>query len=179
MKKIALLLMVLSIISCQSDRKYNTVDIRKKYSLELPADMVRAEHLNDSASLQYQNTYKEIYAIVFEKSKTGFKKQIASYPDFKPDLDGFAKFSKTNMENSLSYPDFSEIENTKINGLKARQFSVSGIMEAYHLYYELAFLEGKDRYYEIVIWTEKSKKEATREKMKRIIGSFKETKRRG
>lgn len=179
MKKIIFLLITLSIISCQSDREYNTVVIEKKYSLELPADMVHAEHLNDSASLQYQNTYKEIYAMVFEKSKTGFRKQAAVSPDFKTDIDAYVKAAKTNMENNISYPDFSEVENTKINGLKARQFSVSGIMDEYSLYYEVAFVEGKDRYYEIVIWTEKSKKEAALEKIKRIIASFKEIKKRG
>ncbi|MGK4566802.1 hypothetical protein [Flavobacterium sp. 3HN19-14] len=178
MKKSLLLLIFLSIISCQNDKEYHTVVTQNRFSLEIPSDMVRAEHLNDSASLQYQNGRKEIYVIVMDKTKKEFKK-AATNLNVNADLDGFMKTMRVNIESAVSYPDFSAVENAKINGFKARQFSVSGQVDNFSLYYKFAFVEGKNHYYEIVVWTEKSRKQEANDKMQRIIDSFKELRKRG
>ncbi|MDI1254975.1 MAG: hypothetical protein PSV16_02655 [Flavobacterium sp.] len=179
MKKAAFLLIVFSIISCQSDKQYNTVTVKDKFAIELPADMVKAENLNKESSLQYQNLANEFYVIVIDETKKSFEVLLKEKTIATPDLDGYVSVMKRNLERTVSYPKFSAIDNSKINGLKARQFSVTGVVDDFSVYYEFAYIEGKSNYYQIAIWTEKSAKEAAQDKMKRIINSFKEIKKRG
>jgi len=173
----SLLLVVVLFVGCQKETFYQTVKIKKQYSVALPTFLKKTEVLNDEASLQYQDTNKEFYVIVFDEPKIEAQqalKSLALPTDFTSYSDVVVKDIKASLQNA----DFSQIENSTINGLEARTFSVTGNFDAIPIYYQMAHLQSKNTFYQIMMWTTPSKKEKYRDEMNKIIASFKELGRR-
>ena len=170
--------MVLLVVSCEQKDDLQTITIGNEYSIALPSSLSKAENLNTEASLQYQNIFRELYVIVLDEPK----KEVDSYLESTSSasgLNGYAKLLKNNFKEALEKPTFSEPKNSQINGLKAQLHSVSATVEASEIYYELAYIEGKSNYYQVLVWTVYDQKENHIEEMKEIISSFKELKSRG
>jgi len=171
MKKV-LLLGFLSIlfISCNSKTEYQTVKIKNRYSLDLPEYMGEAKDLNTEASLQYQNTFRELYTIVLDEPKTDFPNPQ------EVNLEDFTGIVRENLESNLENPIFSTTRDTVINGLKAKLFSLSDDSEGVSIYYQFAYIESKNHFYQILTWTLENRKDQYVTDMDKIIASFKETK---
>ncbi len=174
MKKIfALFFIFIVFASCDKPTTYQTIKIKKQYSVDLPSFLSEAENLNDEASLQYQNLLKEFYVLVIDEPKQAFANAIERQ-DINADLDGYSDVILKNLRASIQNGVFSEIENIKIGGLNARTFSVTGTVEGIEIYYEFAQIEGKKQFYQILIWTEPKRLDKHQTEMKKIINSFKE-----
>ncbi|MDI9256385.1 PsbP-related protein [Flavobacterium sedimenticola] len=174
MKKIVLLL-ILACFSCDSNQEFRTVTIANKYTIDLPDSMEKTENLNGDASLQYQNLMGELYTIVIDETKESFHNAIAiNAIDIEPSLDGYSNVVRSNFTDKIKGLTISEEAETKIHGKKAKLFSITGNVEGYDVFYRYAIVEGKSNYYQIMVWTEKSRKENHKETINRIINSFKE-----
>lgn len=154
--------------SCNSKTEFQTVKIKNRYSLELPDYMGEAKNLNTEASLQYQNTFRELYAIVLDEPKTDFPNPG------EVNLENFADIVRGNLDSTLKNPTFSATRDTVINGLKAKLFSLSDGSEGVNIYYQFAYIESKNHFYQILTWTLENRKDQFTKDMDKIIASFKE-----
>ncbi len=172
-KYFAFFILAIVFISCG---KENEVSIIKKvnYSIEIPKDLSETKLLNDVASLQYENQFKEFYVIVIDESKESLKDFFAPNSETPNNLDGYSELLKVNMASVLGKVDFSKIEIKQINGMKAKVFSVETKIENLDAYYKFGFFESKNSYYQVMLWTLLDKKEEHEPRMQKIIDSFKE-----
>jgi len=173
-----LLLTILFITSCQSGDTERLVTIENKYSISLPSFLVKASTtLNAEASLQYLHTWKEFYVIVIDESKSEMQKALADNnltDKYSNDIKGYSDLLLNGFEQSISISHKSDIVDTLINNMPARVFTINGRVEGIDAFYSLAFIEGKERYYQIMTWTLSSKEYEYKDKMRKILYSLKE-----
>ena len=174
MKKIIALLFFATLTSCSESKEVETVAVQDKYTLQLPDYLSEANDLHPDASLQYQNALKEFYVVVIDEQKQGFY-DAAAMTDYTADFAGYHDILKNGMEAEIDDVKISATVDTQVNGLKAKTLSLTGGIEGIPVYYEIGYLEGKDRFYQIVTWTLESNKDKYKEPMQKIISSFRET----
>ena len=174
MKKILALCIFSILLSCNSNEVQN-VNIKNQYSLELPDFLSKASNLHEDASLQYQNVLREFYVVVIDEPKQDFFDIATTTTDFSADFNGFHQILKSGLEEGIQKIEITPSKDTQINGLKAKTFSLTGEIETIPIYYEIAYIEGKDRFYQIVTWTLKDNKEKYSAQMRKILSSFKES----
>ena len=178
-KTLIVLLFTFVAVSCQTENTYQTIKIKKQYSMELPAFLEKTTELNTEASLQYQNVFKELYVIVIDEPKQGFINTMAKQKSgITADFNGFSDIALENLKASLTNFDFSGIENIIVNGLEARSFSISGTVEGIDVYYKAAHIATATDFYQVLTWTLVDKKEKYDAEMNKIIASFKSLKSR-
>lgn len=169
MKKVfALGILFAFLVSCNSDTTYQTVKIKNKYSLELPDFLSEVSTLNEEASLQYQNPLREFYVIVLDEPKSEFPDQESI------NLENFKAILRDGLETNLTNPKFSRDRDTVINGLKAKLFSLSDSSDNIPIYYQFAYIESENHFYQILTWTLEKRKDQFSDEMNKIIASFKE-----
>lgn len=175
MKKALLLIsVVLSFVSCQEAETYETVKV-KNYSLDIPNHLSEVKNLNDDASLQYQNAFKELYVIVIDETKREVRYALAIdgvgdiYSD---DFDGYTSLMIDNLKHSITLNN-TNIKDTIIHSLDAKIISFNSKVEEYDAFYKLAFINGIDNYYQIMSWTLLDKKQEHEKIMNKMIYSFK------
>lgn len=170
------------LFACDKAAETQTVKIGGRYQMDLPAHMTKATGLNDAASLQYQNKLKEFYAIVIDEPKAVLEKSIFDNSlegVISNDLNGYAKLITEGMKNNATLDSVPSLKFTKINGLEARTIDITGKIQNVHIYWKVAYVEGKSHYYQIMVWTLADKKQQFEADMDAAINSFKETDRSG
>lgn len=151
------------------------------YKIKLPDYMSETDDLNDEASMQYQNLFRETYMVIIDESKS-------EYLDYYKEIDAFDS-TKTVIENyrdaqiSFIKDGVYDIanENTKsfsINGLKAEQVAFTGSFDDVGIYYHLTYIEGQNNLYAIMLWTLEDKAIKYKNVFDYIIDSFEEMGRR-
>lgn len=182
MKKItALLLLMITLTSCESGEEKQTVTIDNRYSLDLPSFLAEGIDLNDDASLQYQNILREFYVIVIDEPKSDITAVIADngltgmYPT---EFDAYTDLMLDGFDAALDITKESEVIDTTINQMPARLININATVEGLKAYYALALIEGKNNYYQVLSWTVDSKEAEHKDLMKQIIYSFKEVEKR-
>jgi len=179
MKKLSFIfLTILFIISCKSGDSKKLVTINNKYSISLPPFLVKASiTLNEVASLQYLNAWKEFYVIVIDESKFEFNQALIENnfnSVYSNDINGYSRLILNLFEQNIAISRKSEITDTLINNMPAKLLTISGRVEGMDAFYSLAFIQGKERYYQVIAWTLSSKEYKYKDEMKKIIYSFKE-----
>ncbi|RAR50433.1 hypothetical protein [Flavobacterium lacus] len=176
----SLILMFLLYISCANE-EVQSVKIKGQYEIELPKTLSKADNLHEDASLQYQNLFSEFYTIVIDEPISDYNNLVIQdeylAENYKPNLTGYSNLLKDNLSVSVKNAKFSNFEDTKINGMEAKLMNVSGTVDDIAIYYQFGFVKGKDRYYQIVNWTELQRKDDHSKSMQNIIASFKELNR--
>lgn len=155
-----------------------TVKVDGRYSLELPSDFKKADDINEEASLQYQNTIKNIFVIVIDEPKTALEKALTENSlndSYTNDLEGYSRLITNGMDASISVKKMPDFKDTSINGFKARLLSFDGLSSGNRVYWKLAFVDGNNRYYQIMVWTSADNQKKYENEMASIINSFKET----
>lgn len=170
-KKIFLYSLSLILISaCTHETVFNEVKVNNRYSILVPEYLQPCADLHKDASLQYQNTEKDIYAIVIDEKKVTMQDYSLDY-----DIDTYYKniasqpFSESIKDGKISIPGRQEI-----NGNKALVAEITGKIEQNEVYYRLAVVESKFEFYQILVWTRAENKEKYQGDMIKMIESFKE-----
>lgn len=174
-KAIYLLLAVSLLTSCKKETQ--TVDIEGRYTIELPVTLTKTNSINEEASLQYQDNFNDLYTIVIDEPKATFTKalkQNALENRYENNLEGYSKLITDGLDSSLSIKEFPDFEETTINGLKTRLLSFEGVSAGNKVYWKLAFIEGSNTYYQVMVWTAADKRKKSEKEMAAIIHSFKE-----
>jgi hypothetical protein len=150
------------------------------YKVSIPNEMVSTTELNDDASLQYQNTSKELYIIVIDESKTDFIKtfsdpEMGQYDDKITPVENYRTFQLNSLTSNMTTRATPVVKKAKINGLDAEiadwTASVPGI--PVDIYYRVAFVEGTKNLYMVMTWTLASDKTTNSDQMDQMIQSFK------
>jgi len=171
-----LVLTLLLLVSCKG--KVQTVNIDNRYSLNVPNDFKQVKDLNEEASLQYQNTLKELYLIVIDEPKSAFTKAVKEnnlQDTYSNTLKGYSQLITDGMDSSIAVKKMPDFQEKIIAGLKARELSFDGLSSGNHVYWKLAFIEGNNTYYQIMVWTLADNHKKHEKEMQAIINSFKET----
>lgn len=179
-KVLYLLLVVGLLTSCKDEMQ--TINSNSGYTMEIPLSFTKVNDLNDEASVQYQNTIKEIYVIVIDEPKTELLKALQKNSletAYSNDLNGYSALIVDGMDSSIAVEKLPEFTDETINGLKARLLSFEGLSSGNRVYWKLAFIEGESNYHQIMVWTKAEKQKKYEKEMSAIINSFKETAKSG
>jgi len=178
MKKIGFFLSgLLILLSCSGSGKFQKVVVENIYSLEIPSVMVKTTELNDLASLQYVNDSLGLFIMVFDETKTDVYnafEQNDLTDKYTSDFNGYSNLIFDNYYTNLEITQKSEVSELKINNLSAKKISIDGKYGDVDkdFYFCIGLIEGKERFYQIMTWTLKEKKENNKEVMDEIINNF-------
>ncbi|MGQ0827516.1 MAG: hypothetical protein ACT4ON_03870 [Bacteroidota bacterium] len=156
--------------SCQHEAVFMEVKVNDRYSITVPDYLQPCTDLHKDASLQYQNTEKDVYAIVINEKKITMQEYNLDY-----DIELYFKsiasqpFLETIKDGKVSIPGRQEID-----GHKALIAEITGKIEGAEVFYKLAVIESQYEFYQVLIWTRAEHKEKFEKDMITMIESFKE-----
>jgi bifunctional DNA-binding transcriptional regulator/antitoxin component of YhaV-PrlF toxin-antitoxin module len=160
-----------------SVENFNTVTINDDYQVSIPKFMRAATGLNDQASLQYQNIFKETYVIVIDEPKSGFVdvlKDMGQYDEDQSLVQNYREVQLQLLASTMNFNHQSEPKSLKINGLDAEMVEidarVDGIKEG--ISYVLTFFDGTDNAYMMMAWTLQDQKDEHKKTFETIAKSF-------
>jgi len=159
----------LLLVSCNNETIFKEVKVNNRYSISIPDHMQACVDLHKDASFQYQNTEKDIYAIVIDERKKTMEKYDLDY-----DLDLYFKNSSQPFLESLKNAKVSEPTHEQINGNKALVSEITGNMEQTSVCYRLGVIETPYAFYQVLTWTSAENKDKYEADMMKLIHSFKE-----
>jgi hypothetical protein len=163
------------------DKKTETEEVTIEsggYKLSVPKHMMSATGLNADASLQYQNTSKELYIIVIDEPKVDFIKEFSKneiYDDKLTPEKNYRLVQMESLQSAMTLRAEPGIKKTTINGLDAEIVDFTGKVPDidFDIYYKLAFIEGTKNVYMVMTWTLDSQKNENNDEMDQMIKSFK------
>jgi len=158
------------------DKDFNYVEVNNEYSINLPSYMKKATSLNDEASLQYQNIFKEVYTIIIDESADEFIevfKELNEYDENESILINYRRVQLSFISENMDLKDQSTPKPININGHDSELVSLEGNIDDVEIYYLLGFVQGKEKMYMIMTWTLLSRKDKYHKDLEDIITSFK------
>jgi hypothetical protein len=188
--KISVLALPILLTSCVlnlfKDEKKNakaemeTVTINEDYSMGIPKFMTKTTGLNDDASLQFQNIFKETYVIVIDENKQEFidaYQELQSYDSSTSVISNYADTQVQLTTSSMNVLTKSELKFFPLNGLNAANIEIDAEIEGVNtpITYFLTFVEGDDTLYFVMAWTLQKYKDDYRETFAEMAKTFKTT----
>jgi len=169
-KIIFMFLLCFAVASCNREAVFSEVKINNRYSVLIPDYLQPCADLHKEASLQYQNTEKDVYVLVIDEKK----KTMVNYDlNYNVDLyfNNIAKqgFIETIKNGKISIPG-----RETINDNKALIAEITGKVDQTDVFYKLAVIETPYTFYQVLVWTRAENKEKYEKDMMKIIESFKE-----
>jgi len=171
MKKVTAILILFTLISCKevldkasklsteelTTEDFKTITVQNLYKLSVPKYMKEMNNLNDEASLQYANIYKEAYAIVIHESKQEFIDSFKEYGEYDNELSMIDNYTNAQINFFKEGADIKSVEKSDgiemVNGANARRVIMKGNAEGIDVGYVLGFVEGEENIYMIMNWT--------------------------
>lgn len=144
------------VLSLESD--FKKVRIDGKYQLSIPNYMRKTDQLNDEASLQYNNPYKETYTIVIDENKEQFLTAIkeSQWADsLGTTIEIYRKLQMSLLGQGIAMTSVENLEVEKIGPLNAKRTQFEGKIEGVDekIKYLITFIEGRGDLYMIMSWT--------------------------
>jgi|SRR5690606_3070208 len=158
---------------------YKEVSINKEYNILLPKYLSKAANLNEDASLQYQNIFREVYIIVIDEPKDEFItlfKELGLYDESLTPLDNYSNFQNQHFSDETREITYdSDFSDKTINNLPAKfkklQAKVTGI--DFEISYWNTYLESDTKMYTIMCWTLSDRQKKYDDTFIKVINSFK------
>lgn len=185
MKKAALILFTLSVIfscnnlsSSKEDLKpedFNQIDTDGVFKLSIPKYMKVMNNLNEEASLQYANVFKEVYTVVIYEDKDEFVtlfKQIDQYNDDLSVLENYSESLISFFKEAAVVDRIEPYGTTTINGLNAKQVKIFAKIDNIDIAYVISFIEGKENVYQVMNWTLPNRIDKYEDTFMKISNSF-------
>jgi hypothetical protein len=153
------------------------IRVNEEYSMGVPGYMTKATTLNEGASLQFQNVFKETYVIVIDEDKQEFLDAYETSSVYDTARSLLSNYSDTQLQLTTSEMDvinMKELTRSRINGLKAESTEIDAKVEgiSFPITYFLTFIEGENKFYFIMAWTLQEKKDAHRPAFQQMVRSF-------
>ncbi len=144
------------VLSLESD--FKKVRIDGKYQLSIPNYMRKTDQLNDEASLQYNNPFKETYTIVIDENKEQFLSAIkeSQWADsLGTTIEIYRKLQMSLLGQGIAMTSVENLEVEKIGRLNAKRTQFEGKIEGVDekIKYLITFVEGRNDLYMIMSWT--------------------------
>lgn len=158
------------VVSCKKETVFKEVKINDRYSISVPDYLQPCTDLHKDASLQYQNTEIDIYAMVIDERK----KTMENYSlDYDIDL-YYNNIASQPFLETIKDVNISPAGRQKIDGHKALISEITGKIDQNSIYYRLGVIETPYAFYQLLIWTRGDNREKYEPDMKKMIESFKE-----
>lgn len=178
MKKLCLLFsFAIVLISCKVADSTKTINVKNLYSVAVPSHMSKTTNLNDEASFQYQNIWKELYALVIDESIEEFGEAISFSEEWmnkNNDLATYTEIVFNNIQAAAMIEEEVGFTDEIIHGLPAKTIQFNATIDGLDLFYGMGVIEGKENYYQVYTWTLEHKAGELQQKMREIILSFQE-----
>lgn len=152
--------------------------INGEYSMDIATYMTKTNQLNDDASLQFQNIFKEAYIIVIDEDAKEFVDVytgLEAYDSTRSVLSNYADTQVQLLSSGMEVLEKDPIQGTKINGLNAATTRIDGKVDGIEspISYYVTFVDGKEKVYMIMAWTLQNRKEAHKAAFEQMASSFK------
>jgi hypothetical protein len=177
MKILSIILFCFLALTACDTNKVKMERVGDKFSIETPSYLKKTTELNEDASLQCANGFRELYMMVFDE-------QISELHDalqeneleelYSEDLEGYSNLLIDSYMQSIKNFKKTRTIDTTLHTLPAKLFSIKGEVEGVDVYYIVGCLKGKERYYQIVTWTLAEKEYEYKDIMKKMLYSFRE-----
>ncbi len=186
----SLLIAILAVSSCenfQSSEEINTelsleedfelVNINDDYEIMVPSYMKVAKTLNDEASLQYQNIFKQNFLVVLDEPSDEFVSVFEELGEYDHDIsmiENYMHIQTGYMKEELTLSQEYEPVTLKINGLDAISIEFDAFIEDYpdEIFYHLTYIDGGKNIYMIMSWTTMEQKEPLKNTFEQIASTF-------
>src|SRR6218665_1458713 len=160
----------LMLVSCTKETVFKEVKVNDRYAISVPDYLQPCVDLHQDASLQYQNTELDIYAMVIDERK----KTMVNYNlDYDIDL-YYNNIASQPFVESIKDAKISPAGRQEIDGHKAIVTEITGKIDQSSVYYRLAVIETPYAFYQLLVWTRADNKEKYGADMMKMIESFKE-----
>ncbi|MCA6364032.1 MAG: hypothetical protein IM638_13410 [Bacteroidetes bacterium] len=180
MKHIALALLILfSFTGCQKEPKVKTITINNQYSLTIPEPLepLSLKELEGEASMQYGNLVDEFYVVVIDEKTDEFNAAIVENgmeSEISQDVTGYTDVVIDNLKKNMANTQVSMVQDTTINNMPAKIFTVSGTADKIDLFYTYSIAQGKTHYYQVITWTLRQREVRYKRAMNKLVRSLKE-----
>jgi hypothetical protein len=164
-----------------AEEKANAVEkvtYKDLFEIEFPESMNESTTLNDVAVVQQMDGGKELYTIVVQESIAEMHAAIKDngleekYP---LNINGYFGILEADLATKLMNQRSVKKSNKTINGMPAVVLNVNGDIGGVAIHYTIAYVQGKENYYQVMTWTLEGEKEKENQPaMDKIISSFKE-----
>jgi hypothetical protein len=152
---------------CKHPTVFKEVQAPNMFTLQLPAYMHATNELfkGGKACMQYENDSAQLYLLVFDTTRkaivvntlNAFYDSIVANPDIKDPHISLPKYAMTNNDSSMSS-------------------EMTGIVDSIKTFYKIQVVATTPRFYYVLLWTRDDRKEALKEDLDKIMGSFSEIK---
>jgi hypothetical protein len=179
MKKSLILIVpaVVLFFGCGQFNKSETVNVEGLYSMTMAKDLSPRDDLNEEASLQYGNILKELYIICIHESHEEFENALlVTGLDslYTIDLEGYAELLLDGMLDQIEAHEEPVLRDISVNGLSGKKTAFDANSGGVDAHFQIAYIRGKENYYQIWTWTLMDRKEKHATEMDEMIRSFKE-----
>lgn len=137
-----------------------------KYQITVPLGWRENRKLNGDAALQASDEENKNYIIVICEEKQSILKNLT--------LDQYSKIAVNHIDKSIDNSKIISSTDIKINNYRGILFEITGVVEKTKVRYLYVILETKDNFNQIMAWTLDKNYTYNKEKLLKIIRSFKE-----
>ena len=135
------------------------IDVNNIYSISIPDYMSEMKSLNEDASLQYANIFKETYTIVIDENKQDFInafKNAEIYNDSISPLKNYVDFQVNSITENVE-DGKSNKSDAPLRIKNASQYEITGKIDGIDISYLIGFVEGKENMFMMMSWTTKNR----------------------
>lgn len=173
--------------NAQKNDETQHVVVDGKYSIDVPVFLSETTKLGEDASLQYWNKTLDVTFMVVDEPKAEFAEALKDVDELSVELgnssdnggaDLLSDFAAVSISNMFEMDDISieRNDNIQINGLKAKVVNVFQKRTFFKdaVYGIMAYVEGKNTLYQIIILIGGTSIKKLAEKMEECVYTFKE-----
>ena len=166
-----------------SDEDFQEVKFNNEYSLKLPKYLKKTDSLQTDSSVtsQYKNLEKRVYVVVFGENKGNNAeviKELKNYNEKLSVVQNYRDFRLKYLKDVVNVTKVHPAKSVKINGMNAEIVAVDGVIDHQKtkgpIAYTIAFIEGKDKMYSVLTWTNLEKRPHYENTFEKILMSFKQ-----
>jgi hypothetical protein len=137
-----------------------------KWEITVTSSWITSIPLNKDALMQASNLIGAKYLVVIQEDKNSLGKVMT--------LNSYLDLIRTNMKGKLENPTTTDPLSITVNGKKGKLFEITGTYEKIDVHYLIAIIESKEKFHQLVVWTEKDKFEKEKDDLRKIIDSYRE-----
>ena len=154
--------LLFTLYSCSTNEP-QLISVSNLYKIEIPSDMSpMTTDINEDASLQYANLFKEKYLMIIHEDKREFM-EVMEIEDQRKVFKEFVNTAVQGYEESLN--SVANIYNLSFNGLAGKKIEIDGVFDDIDIVWHSVLIEGEENLYQICFWTLKGRENRNMEQL--------------
>ena len=158
-----------------SESTFKRIEVDSLYALSLPKYMNTMDNLNEQATLQYGNVYKNSYTTVTHEDIQDFVvyyKEVGAYIDSLSVIENYTNAQLSYFNRSIKNCEIYFHNDSKISNYEARQYKFTGTIANQEVVYLMAYIETEGDLFLIMNWTSDDRFLRFKETFETINSSF-------